>query len=477
MTTHQLNDDTTISFFGGLNTIGGVHIVVGRGNTGIVFDLGLSVRNMFTDSVKASSRAGASSFLLTRSAPPVINLYREEALNGVSADDLKRLWRKDELPAYSNLHAFVSHIHQDHMALLPYISGDVPVYMHKDAYAVHRAVVASGEYPDTQAPIHTLEDLQTVELGNGLKLQIVEVDHDTPGVSGFLLYTGEHTIAFTADWRRHGLYPERMDRFAELARAAGADLLITEGTTLRPDTLFRKEVRHKDIDVANQFQSTLEEAKGLVYVNILSRNVERVANIIISAQRAGRTLVMDESTAVFWHTAITEGIEALAGHPALLAQHDVIRVMKVAEPNTPETNVALPFKTIELSDVIADKSAYAVFLTYKQLPLLAEFEAQGDQSHPSYYVHADGNPLTDRDETLRLWLTHFSIKYVYCATGGHAASFEISDLVEAVRPKVVIPLHSNHPTLFDSRGIARFYPTLGETAKLFNIIGAPVPVI
>jgi ribonuclease J len=476
MTAYRMQDDTTISFFGGLNTIGGVHIVIGRGDTGIVFDLGLSVRNMFNESVKAGTRAGARSYLLSRSAPPVLNLYREADVAGVSEEDLKRLWGKSELPSYKNLHAFVSHIHQDHMALLPFISEQVPVYLHQDAYSLYKAVVASGEYHDTTAKLMPLADLQTVELGDGMKLQIIEVDHDSPGCSGFLLHTGELVIAFTADWRRHGRHSDRMDRFAAFARGAGAELLITEGTTLRPDTLFRSEIKRQELDVANVYQTTLEHASGLVYVNILARNVERVADIIMATHRARRKLVMDESTAVLWHIATSNGMKVLDGDPSLQAQYDVIRVIHVAEPNAPETKVELPYQMIQLSSVIADKTQYAVYLTYKQLALLAELEAQGDTAHLSYYVHADGNPLTDRDETLRHWLTHYSVQYVYCATGGHAASHEISDLVEAVRPKAVIPLHSNHPTLFDSRGIARYYPTLGETTTVSQIIGTPVPL-
>ena len=71
---------------------------------------------------------------------------------------------------------------------------------------------------------------------------------------------------------------------------------------------------------------------------------------------------------------------------------------------------------------------------------------------------------------LHRWLTEFGVQYHYCATGGHAAPQEISDLTERIQPKVVIPLHSMHPTLFDSRGIPRFYPVYGETVKIDKLI-------
>lgn len=469
--------ETKISFFGGLNTIGGVHIVVGRGNTAIVFDLGLSVRNMFNESVRPGAKSGVRSYLLSRSAPPVLNLYKEDAVGGLAPERLKQLWGAAELPSYGNLHAFVSHIHQDHMALLPFVNEKVPVYMHKDAHSVYKAIVAAGEYADTSSEIRPVEDLQTIDLGDGLSIQVIEVDHDTPGVSGLLIRDGEHTIAFTADWRRHGRHPYRLDRFAKLAREAGAQLLITEGTTLRPDTLWRREPKRQEADVARMFQTTMEQSKGLVYVNILARNVERVADIILAAKNAGRKLVMDESTAVLWQTAIAEGIEALHGNPALEEHRDVIRLMRVADPGAKELGTPLPYQAVDFDEIAANKEAYAVFLTHKQLPRMAELETLGDMTHESSYVHADGNPLSDRDETLRYWLSYYNVQYIYCATGGHAASYEISDLIEAVSPKVVIPLHSNHPTLVDSRGAARFYPMYGETLPLAKLIGTPVPSV
>ena len=52
-------------------------------------------------------------------APPVLDLYDPTLLDGVSETELKRVWGKDHFPSVTHLHGFVSHIHQDHMALMP----------------------------------------------------------------------------------------------------------------------------------------------------------------------------------------------------------------------------------------------------------------------------------------------------------------------------------------------------------------------
>ena len=373
-----------LSFYSGMNTIGGVQIVYGYENMGFVFDLGLAMRGLLNDPIKTKAPEGARHYVLTRSAPPLLNLYPAEATRDLTLPQLQDVWKRSELPQYDNLKVFVSHIHQDHMALLPYVAEGTPIYMSKDAYAVYRAVVASGEYGDTKGTIIALDDLQEITLDDEgkVRLKIIEVDHDSPGCSGFILTTASGAkIGFTADWRRHGRHSYRMDRFIEICRSEEVEVLITEGTRLRPDTLFRKPVDRFETDVAVRYSEVIEQAQGLVYVNILARNVERVADIILATKDAGRTLVMDESTAAFWYEANRVGIAAMTGNPALTCAEDVIRVLPTLNSPTIDSSLALPYQTISLSEIAANKERYCVYLPYYQLPLMAELECSGDRSH------------------------------------------------------------------------------------------------
>ncbi|WP_171686588.1 MBL fold metallo-hydrolase [Paenibacillus planticolens] len=469
---HQLEE--RITFYGGLTTIGGVHILYSCGDTGIVFDLGMA-RGFFKNEVSVCSDFGIRSFLLTRMAPPVLGLYDPALLGDVGEAELTQVWDIDRLPHVNNLHGFVSHIHQDHMALLPSLRAGLPVWMHRDAYAVYEAVVAAGEYEGTQADIRLIEDGQVVDFGT-FRIEFIEVDHDSPGVTGFIIHGPQHRIAFTADWRRHGRNSYRMDRFIERCQSVGVELLITEGTRMRPDTLFRKPKDRLEVEVAVECRRAMEDTEGLVYVNILARNVERVADLIVRTQEAGRQLVMDESTAVLWREASSR-LTVLAGHQALDVDQDVIRLLSTpqwAKGPHPIKEVDLPYESITLNEITANKSAYAVYLTYPHTPLIAELETFGSRTAASIYVHADGNPLTPSDETLLKWLTEFGVQYRYCATGGHAAPQEITELTTRISPKVVVPLHSLHPSMFNSGGISKYCPAPGESFELSELVGKQI---
>ncbi|NHN29024.1 MBL fold metallo-hydrolase [Paenibacillus agricola] len=459
-----------LTFYGGLTTIGGVHIMYSCGDTGFVFDLGMA-RGFFNGDTRVEPDHGIGSYLLTRMAPPILGLYDPMLLGDIGEAELLQVWGKPYLPQVANLHGFVSHIHQDHMALLPSLRSSLPVWMHRDAYAVYEAIVAAGEYEGTHADIRLVEDGQIVDFGT-FRIEFIEVDHDSPGVTGFIIHGPGHTIAFTADWRRHGRNAYRLDSFIERCRSVEVDVLITEGTRLRPDTLFRKPKDRLEIDVAVECRRAMEETQGLVYVNILARNVERVADLIIRTQEAGRQLVMDESTAVLWHIASAK-LAVLSGHPALEAGNTVIRVLPTplwSKGPHPIQELELPFAPITTSEIVVDKSSYAVYLTYSHTALIAELEARGSQDTGSIYVHADGNPLSPNDETLLKWLNEFGVQYRYCSTGGHAAPQEITELTAAIAPQVVIPLHSSHPTLFDSKGVRKVFPAPGESFELGELV-------
>lgn len=465
-----------LTFYGGLTTIGGVHILYTCGDTGIVFDLGMA-RGFFNGDVRVQADSGIRSFLLTRMAPPVLGLYDPALVGDLGEAELKQVWGKDHLPHVSNLHGFVSHIHQDHMALLPSLRAGLPLWMHRDAYAVYEGVVAAGEYEDTQADIRLVDDGQIVDFGS-FRIEFIEVDHDSPGVTGFIIHGPQHRIAFTADWRRHGRNSHRLDRFIERCQTVGVDLLITEGTRMRPDTLFRKPKDRLEIDVAVECRRAMEDTEGLVYVNVLARNVERVADLIVRTQEAGRQLVMDESTAVLWKEAAAK-LVVLEGHPALEMDQRVIRLLSTpiwSKGPHPGKEVELPYASITQKEIRANKSKYAVYLTYPHTPLIAELEIGESQSATSIYVHADGNPLTPNDETLLKWLTEFGVQYRYCATGGHASPQEITELTTRIAPRLVVPLHSLHPTLFNSGVVRKYYPAPGESFELSELVGKPLTV-
>lgn len=458
----------TITFFGGLNTTGGVQILLGSGDTGMMFDFGIPHQGLFTAPfihlnvpMRPLAKRELRQYLLTRMAPPIIDLYDKEYLESLGKQDLNNIWGNKVFPTYKNMYVFISHIHQDHMALLPYLHKDITVFMHKDAYSVYQAMVSAGYYYDTKAQIYPLSDKQEIDLSD-FTLQLVEVDHNTPGTSGFLLKTSENNVAFTGDWRRHGRHSDRMETFIEKCKTEQIDMLITESTRVNQTSIFKKENDGKEETVLDAYRQLVSNAKGMVYLNVLPFDVERVADIILQTKNVGKTLVMEENIAKFWYDSTRNGIDVLNNHTSL-QDVDTIKVLQAHK----DQSIDLPFQTITVDEIVQNKGQYVLHLNYKSLPYLIEFERLGDQTNKSCYIHAD-HPVDKA--ILNKWLTEFNISYHNISNKGHASPDDISYLVEQINPKVVIPVHGISPSLLDSKGVRKYHPTYGESVEVGSIL-------
>lgn len=452
----------TLTFFGGVHTIGGVQVMFGSGDDGVIFDFGVPVKRwgLFNSAINPRFERALKQYLLSRMAPPIFSLYDQKYLTGITEEDIMNLWNNKKFPKYKNMSVYISHIHQDHMALLPFLKEDINVYMNKDSQSIYKAVVSSGEYYNTNAQINGLSDGDTADLGN-IQLKVMEMEHGVPGASGVMLSSDKYKIAYTGDWRKHGNHPERINKFIKECKDAELDILITEGTALCPDSIFEKPSIWSEEVVAKKFNDLLTTATGLIYLNILARNVERFIEFVRLSSEKKRLFVIDNNTARLVIDSINNGLTVIKGNP-LEEYASTIRVLDLENDTS-----GIPFETTSIKEVVSNREDYVIFLTYQQLPLLLEFERLGDKIDQSHYFHADGDPLNSTDPILKRWIKKFNLYYHYYSTGGHARPHEIKELVESINPRVVIPLHSNNPTLlYTGNSTKKYYPAYGEVIEV-----------
>ncbi len=451
-----------VTFFGGLNTIGGINVLVGVGDTAIVFDLGRMPTNFYgwgSGNICPGSHL-LKSYLLLKVAPPILSLYDKQWLGDLTVEELERIW-EIPVPQFKHVCAFVSHIHQDHMELLPYIAEDITVFMHKEALATYKAVVKSGEYIDTKARLQGLADMESYPLGADMRIQVVELDHDTPGASGILIHAGDEKVFFTGDYRMHGRHNERVKQKMRFLAEQKLTMLITEGTTLRVDSTTQYEANVNEWDLPVRYSQMLEQSKGLVYINILCRNIERVADFVNVTAEYNRNLVMDVQTALLWHS-VSNQIEALSGNPAVKDMDTIVLFED-------ETHASLPYRTVSYRELVNNKDKYAIYLTQKKIGLMSELEKLGQRKDCSHYFHADGNPLNNNDPTLLYWLRELGIVYHFHSTGGHITSKKLTEFVTTIAPKVVVPLHSMNPSIANTGTIPKLLPHYGMTVELHTL--------
>lgn len=457
--------EPSLTFFNGTRTVGGVQVLARAGRSALCFDFGATPNpsaSLFSRACPPPQSGSLPAHLRAGMAPLVEGLYDPAQLapaGGSVADTCEPMRRDGRLldgmvlvDDVERLGVFVSHIHNDHCGLLPFVGPDVPVIMSADGAALHAGMVESGELPPSPACVRGLHNGSRASVGD-LDLELLDVDHDLPGAAGFVLAAGDHRVAWTGDWRAHGHAPERMAAFAE--RAAGVDLLVTEGTSLAPDSSPVRQISESEL--IERVDRLLAITDGLAFVTPYPRNLHRLAALRDVAAINGRTLVLSPETMAGWRSAARHGLSA----PDPDAQQNPVAVFD--DGTMSGDTSGLRVSSDELS---RNRNAFLVELQVSDRWLaLAVGAGPGD-----LLVHCNGNPLGPWDAewvSLSAWVRTLDIDFTWLNSGGHATPDDLAWFVDAVRPGAVVAVHTSYPELFPRvAGVPLVLPQRGQAFPL-----------
>lgn len=459
--------EPSLTFLNGTTTVGGVQALVRAGDSALCFDFGATPNpagSLFSRPCPPPQAESLVAHLRAGMAPLVEGLYDPAQLAGsgrsvaAACEPLRHGGRLLDgmslVDALEHVGIFVSHVHNDHCGLLPFAGPDVPVFMSLDGAALHAGLVEVGGLPVSPARVHGLDDGASVHVGD-LELELVPVDHDVPGAAGFVLTAGDRRVAWTGDWRAHGHAPERMVAFAE--RAAGVDVLVTEGTTLRPDASPVRPL--SETELTERVDHLLAGTDGLAFVTPYPRNLQRLAALRDVATANGRTLVLRPDTLAGWRAAARHGLSA----PDPNEGGKRVAVLAADSPGSSSGGGA--DAPVGIEDLRRDRTGFLVELQVSdRWVALAVGAGPGD-----LLVHCNGEPLgpgTAEWISLSAWVKALGLDFVWLDSGGHATPDDLAWLVEAVRPGAVVAVHSGYPQLFPRTGVPLVLPRRGHPFTL-----------
>jgi ribonuclease J len=322
-------------------------------------------------------------------------------------------------------HLFLSHMHLDHVALACWVHPEVPMYYPEGMEPLREACARAGYLPWREPPGTAVPDGGRVRVG-AIEVQFVAVDHDLPGATGFLVRTPDLAIAYTGDHRWHGLQPGLTERFAEAVRGVG--VLVQETVSLgwdpQPEAApgAGPSPERSEEEVIQGFGEVLDRAPGLVVVNPYPMNRLRVHAFGAACAARGRALLMERRSAAMadW-PLVLEDVGAVRDHP----------------------------------------DRYCVQLDFASLPTLIDLGPPAG----SIYVHSNGPPLGPHDPTYQVmlaWMRALDLEFVTLGSSGHSRPADILRLVAAVRPGVVLPVHSRRPEALRAPGVPTLVPEAGR---------------
>lgn len=341
---------------------------------------------------------------------------------------------------------FLSHAHADHGGLVSATRAHIRVGVTPGTSKMLLAGSLFARQPDVPRDRQrVMTEGKPVRLGS-FRVTALPVDHSVYGAAAFLLEAEGKRVLYTGDLRWHGQKPGMSRALTRIAANPCLDALIIEGTRLGARAT---EDNVSERAVEDQLLTDFHDAPGLVLAMYSPLNVDRFVTFYRAAKRARRTLVVDPYQAFVLHLIHRQTkvpTPASAADLRVLIPPNFANGYAGRRLRRTRWYQSLPNHTTSLEAVVADPkrfvllfrpsmtawacpdglfpNATAVFSYwpgYLREPRLIDFARQ---------VKASGGTLLQR---------HAS---------GHAHSEDLRRFVETIRPKLLIPVHTEAPEVW-----------------------------
>ena len=441
-----------ITFFGGVNEIGGNKILLEDKGTRIFLDFGksFSKRGKYYDGFSRPRLVNGIGDLLELGIIPHINgIYREDllALSGIASQEEKSV---DAV--------VLSHAHSDHADYVSLLREDIPIYMGEMTKTILQSIEGERnsdiEFEITsfkKRPIDRKEDpilreIKTFKTGStfsidSITIRPLHVDHSIPGCYAFVINTSESTIVYSGDLRSHGNRSDLTKDFVEAASEERPDIMLCEGTRIE------EAAYHTERDVYDSCKFFTEQARNsFIFADYSYKDIDRFVTFYKIAKETGRKLLI--------------GIKAARYLEALKRQDPNFEIPLVDDPT-----IGI-YRPREMKCDGDDKEYYERHTNVWNSSDVKQKEAQVITSMSSWtadelidikpsrglYVHSTSEPFNEEgeidEERTRTWLARYGLQRVHCHCSGHGSGIEIASIVNRIDPKTIIPIHTELPELY-----------------------------
>ena len=425
----MVKDQTTLTFYGGVNEIGGNKILVQDGDTRVFFDFGMSF-------------AAKKQFY----SPPFLSPRNEKSLQELEIlPKISGIYKFDPTPPKANA-VFLSHGHLDHSAYLSFIKREIPVYCGETTQTILQTL-SNIRRQDLE---FNVADIKFNPFRTGTKIKIdnltiepIHVDHSIPGAYGFLIHTSNGTIAYTGDFRDHGTKPEMTHEFTEKARKADPIAVVTEATNMTGATVSNEN------EVEAKLDKIVSQTDGIMLAEFGFSDIDRFNTFHRIAKKNNRCLTISLKQAYLLH-ALSQ--DAHLQIPSL--DDDAITVFRRSKKRYEkwETKLMEQYdgknKVLDVFEVSKQQCKVILAVSFYDFEELNSIQpAPG-----SCYVLSASEPFNEEMEIdyerLVNWLSHYGLPQYHVHVSGHMMPLQLKTALRKMKARTIFPIHTENAELF-----------------------------
>ncbi len=425
----MVKNETSLTFYGGVNEIGGNKILLKDRDTKVFFDFGMS----FTAKKQFYS-------------PPFLSPKNERSLQELGIlPHMRGIYKFDDsVPDIDGI--FLSHGHLDHSAYLSFINREIPVFCGETTRTILQTL-SNIKRVDLEFNVKDI-DFRVFRTGNkikvgGIEVEPIHVDHSIPGAYGFLIHTSNGTVVYTGDYRDHGAKPEMTHQFVEKARETDPVAVVTEATNMTGATV------SNEVEVEGKLDKITSQVDGIMLAEYGYSDIDRLNTFYKIAKKNSRCLAVSLKQAFL--------LEALANDKHLKVpaiSDDGLLIFRKSKKRYDkwESELIDRFK--------GDGKMFDVFEASKQQCkiILAvsfyDFEelVSLQPTSGSCYVLSASEPFNEEMELdydrLVNWLSHYGLPQYHVHVSGHMMPLQLKAALRRMGGKRIFPVHTENAALF-----------------------------
>lgn len=352
----------------------------------------------------------------------------------------------------------ITHGHEDHIGALPYVLQqlNVPVYATKLTMAiienklkehnllnlVRRKVVTYGQY---------------INLGD-FRIEFIRTNHSIADSAALAIYTPAGVIVHTGDFKVDytPVFGDSIDlaRFGELGKKGVLALMADSTNVLKPGFTMSEKTVGETFDTIFS-----ENEKSRIIVATFASNVDRVQQIINSAHKYGRKVIVEGRSMV--------NIIEIAVELGYIQAPDNIIISIEEMKNYPDDQIVL-ITTGSQGEAMAALSRIAASI-HRKVTI-----------KPGDTVIFSSNPIPGNEKSVSRVINELSMKgakviFQDAHVSGHACQEELKLIYSLVRPQYAIPVHGEyrhllrHSELAQEMGIPKENVVIMSSGKVLEL--------
>lgn len=450
---------TFLTFYGGVNEIGGNKILLEDQDTRIFLDFGKNY---------AKEREYFDF--------PLLQPREEKHLLALGIlPEIEGLYKKDTKETDID-GILISHPHADHYDYARFTKDEIPIYCGKTTKEIIIAREKSGsKWPREEYYMANLtskrgdeikKDFQTFKTNERVKISSIEiepvhVDHSVPGAYGFIIHTNSGTIIYSGDLRLHGRRSDMTKEFIEKSKESEPDVMLIEGTNIiNANISSEKEVREKS-------NTIVANTKELILVNFAIADIDRLRTFYEVAKKNNRKLTISMKQAFILDNLEDENGKAInLNDPNILIFQREKKTSYIWEMGVMEKYPNI----IKSQDVNKIQNEILLVASFYDMNEMVEIKPNPG----SIYILSQSEPFNEEMEIdfnkLKNWLSYYGLPMYQIHASGHATPQELKYIISEINPRIVYLIHTESPELYkgyiSDLGIETRIPEVGREYEL-----------